>query len=292
MTDLEAAARFIWLHARLIDRHRFAHLFLDADADPVVRTLRGYQNADGGFGHALEPDLRTPTSQPGHGYHALEFLAEAGAFHDAMVTGACDFLMSVTRPDGGVPFVLATALEHPRAPWWQPADASSLIQTAASAAVLHAHGARHPWLDGATEYCWTEIGRLTFDRGYDALFAVRFLDAVPEADRAVDALDAIRPDLLASGLVRLDPDAGGEAHTPLDFSPWPGARSRRLFPADLVERHLEGLAGGQQEDGGWTFAWPAWSPAAALEWRGFVTVEALRVLRANGRLSVPVGSHR
>ena len=29
--------------------------------------------------------------------------------------------------------------------------------------------------------------------------------------------------------------------------------------------------------------WLAWSPAAEREWRGFLTVEALRVLRANGR---------
>jgi hypothetical protein len=29
--------------------------------------------------------------------------------------------------------------------------------------------------------------------------------------------------------------------------------------------------------------WLAWSPAAEREWRGFLTVDALRVLRANGR---------
>jgi len=29
------------------------------------------------------------------------------------------------------------------------------------------------------------------------------------------------------------------------------------------------------------FNWPAWSPAAEREWRGFLTVDALRILRAN-----------
>jgi hypothetical protein len=38
-------------------------------------------------------------------------------------------------------------------------------------------------------------------------------------------------------------------------------------------------------DGGWTFNWPAWSPPAERDWRGFLTVDALRVLRANGRLA-------
>jgi hypothetical protein len=32
------------------------------------------------------------------------------------------------------------------------------------------------------------------------------------------------------------------------------------------------------------FARPAWSPAAGRDWHGFLTVDALRLLRANGRL--------
>jgi len=31
------------------------------------------------------------------------------------------------------------------------------------------------------------------------------------------------------------------------------------------------------------FNWQAWSPAAEREWRGTVTVDALQLLRANGR---------
>ena len=42
-----------------------------------------------------------------------------------------------------------------------------------------------------------------------------------------------------------------------------------------------------EDDGGWTFNWLAWSPAAEREWRGFLTVDALRLLRANGYLSYP-----
>jgi hypothetical protein len=56
-----------------------------------------------------------------------------------------------------------------------------------------------------------------------------------------------------------------------------------LGPA-LIEAHLDHLAASQQADGGWTFNWPAWSPAAEREWRGIRTVEALFVLRANDRL--------
>src|SRR6266540_3077715 len=71
---LEAAERFTWLNARLIDRLRFAHLFRGGAAAPVVAALRPYQNADGGFGNALEPDFRGPVSQPATVEAALRVL--------------------------------------------------------------------------------------------------------------------------------------------------------------------------------------------------------------------------
>jgi hypothetical protein len=52
----------------------------------------------------------------------------------------------------------------------------------------------------------------------------------------------------------------------------------------VIERDLDALEAGQQEDGGWTFGWPAWNPVATYEWRGVITVHALRVLRAHGRV--------
>ena len=78
MTDIAAAAQFIAAHARLIDRRRFALLEGDGSADDVLRALAAYRNDDGGIGH-LEPDLRTPASQPACVTHALEILHEVGA---------------------------------------------------------------------------------------------------------------------------------------------------------------------------------------------------------------------
>ena len=285
MTDFDAAADFIWRTARLVDRHRFACLFLGAGPDGVVRALRAHQNPDGGFGQALEPDLRTPTSQPGAVQHVLEMLAQAGDFDEALVTDACDFLASITREDGGIPFVLPSATDHPRAPWWQPADESSLIQTAANAAVLHEQRFAHPWLEGATAFCWARIDAGEISGAYDARYAVAFLDAAPDEPRAVAALERLRPLLVGKGLVAVEPGQGGDdAFTALDYSPRPDSRSRRLWPADALEGHLDALAAGQADDGGWTVPWPEWSPAATLDWRGYLTVHALDTLRVNGRL--------
>jgi hypothetical protein len=59
-----AAERYMDLHARLIDRLRFAHRFRGGPTGPVLSVLRGYQNPDGGFGNAIEPDLRGSVGQP------------------------------------------------------------------------------------------------------------------------------------------------------------------------------------------------------------------------------------
>jgi len=284
MTDFDAATDFIHRTARLLERHRFAHLFLGADAEPVVRTLRAYRNPDGGFGNALEPDLRDPASQPPAGQTALEVLHEAGTPDAELIGGACEFLMSITRPDGAIPFVLPSAADYPRSPWWQPADESSLTQTAANAAALHALGSDHAWLEGADAYIWRRIEALDFlGSAYDTLFTFGFLDTVPDGERAQAALETLRPHI--DEIVGDDPAAPAESHSTLDFSPRPDCRSRRLFEPERIERDLDTLAAAQLPDGGWTFDWPSWAPAVEQEWRGVITLNALKTLRAAGRLS-------
>jgi hypothetical protein len=280
--DLAAAVEFVETNARLIDRHRLAHL-LGGPAEPVLAALRPYQNADGGFGNALEPDVRDPASQTVPTSGALELLADLDAFDDPMVPRALDWLASITLPDGAVPFALPTVADHPRAPWMVADGQPSLIQTGAFASVLHRQGSDHPWLGPATEWMWTRAEAADFAHAYEARFTLAFLDSVADAERAEQAVRAIGPVIERAGLVELDPDAPGEVHSPLDFSPLPGTRSRALFAGDVIELHLDALERGQLGDGGWNFNWLAWAPGPALEWRGAITVTALTVLQANGR---------
>jgi hypothetical protein len=286
MTDLDAAANFIWLNARLLDRHRFAHHFLGHDAEPVLQSLRAYRNPDGGFGHALDPDLRGPTSGPIATQYAMEILEEVGATEDPMIGQAAGFLASIARDDGGLPFMVESAEDYPHAEYFTYEDESSLIQTAANAAALHALGVEHPWLDRATDWMWRAIDAMepATDAGtaYGTRFSLAFLDAVPDGDRAVEALERLAPTVRA--VVIEDPAEAEESRSPLDLSPWPDARSRRLFEQGLIDRHLDALEADQRPDGGWDYSWPHWNPAGVHEWRGAITVHVLRLLRSNGRL--------
>lgn len=282
---LDAAERFVWLSGRLLDRHRFAHLFRGGDPAPVLAALRPYQNPDGGFGHALEPDLRGPLSQPQPVEVALHVLDEVGAFDDPMVRAACDYLATITTAEGGVPFVLPSARAYPRAPWWDAGDEppASLNPTAAIAGLLHRHGVRHPWLEPATAFCWREIERLDAIDTYEMRCVLNFLERVPDRARAEAALDRAGPKLVEQCQVAAAPGGGDEAPSPLDYAPTPGSIARRLFPDHLVEAHLDALVDAQGEDGGWTFAFPMWTPATGPEWRASVTIGALSTLRAYGR---------
>src|SRR5947209_14415800 len=125
--DVASAERFMLANARLLDRHRLAVLLHGAPAAPAIDALRAYRNPDGGFGHALEPDVRAPASEPAATLHALDVLAGIGALGDPMVADAAAWFASIADLDGGVPFVLPTASAHPHAPWMVPSDGGSQL---------------------------------------------------------------------------------------------------------------------------------------------------------------------
>ena len=295
--DIDAAGAFLAANARVLERRRFERLFAGGGPGPVRDAVAAYRNPDGGFGHALEPDGRGPGSQPLAVEFALRVLHEADAWDDGLAGDACDWLAAHEPAGGGVVFVDPSVQGWPHAPWWVPEDGApaSLITTGLIAATLHARGASHPWLDRATALLWSRIGALTSagteaSAGieasvgpYDMRALLRFLDHVPDQDRAREAVARLRPVIEGKDLVTLEPGAPGEVHTPLDFAPLPGTPARDLFGEDVIAAHLDHLAAAQRDDGGWMFNWLAWSPAAEREWRGAITVDTLHLLHANGR---------
>ncbi|HEU4542128.1 MAG TPA: hypothetical protein VFR23_13455 [Jiangellaceae bacterium] len=287
-TALDAAERYLLLNARLIDRRRFDYHFRRGPAASVRAALAAYANTDGGFGNALEPDLRGFASQPQPvevAFHVLDETTSAGEpFDGPLVRAACDYLMSISASDGGVPFVLPSVRDTPAAPWWQTPDdpPGNLNPTAALVGLLHKHSVDHPFVEQATAFCWPRIEALTETTPYETYPVLTFLDHVPDRERAEAAFERLAP--LVKPHVTLDPEAPGEAHFPLDYAPRPDGFGRRMFDDGTIEQHLDALVNAQVEDGSWTFNWPAWTPIVRPEWNGFLTVKRLLTLRAYGRL--------
>lgn len=282
--DVDAAARFLAASGRILDRRRFERLFQGGPARPVRDAVAAYANADGGFGHGLEPDGRTPASQPAAVELALRTLHQADAWDDALVAGACGYLQRTGPAEGGATFVAPTVEGWPHAPWWQPQPGlpPSLVSTGQIAGTLLARRVTHAWLDRATAWLWARLEAGGTMDAYEMRGALAFLEHAPDRARAERAFATVGPRLV-DDLVTLDPDAAGEVHGPLDFAPRPDSLARRLFDPGTIDAHLRHLAAAQDADGGWRFNWPAWSPAAEAEWRGSVTVDALWVLKVNGR---------
>jgi hypothetical protein len=283
--SLERAADFIWRNARLLERALFARLFLDGPADAVLAALRAYRNPDGGFGNALEPDVRAPISTPLACEVALLILREAAIVDRSLARELCDYLASVAEASGRVPIVTREITDFPRSPHWQEPlfTGDSLNPSAGIAGLLLYQRIEHPWLTRAVEWCWRRIERPLED-AHEVATALRFLQHAPDRARAeATALRVAREADRAKWFLK-QADLSSYGVTPLTLCPRPDSIARAAFSQDLIDAHLDALAAIEQSDGGWPIRWDTAGPGATMEWRGYVTLEALTRLRAWGRI--------
>jgi len=280
MPAIDRILDFVTSNARLLDRHRAGLAIGSGDPEAALAVLAGYRNADGGFGWALEPDSRAPASQPVAALHAFEVFEEVAPVTSPLAAGLLNWLDAVALPGGA---------SAGSAPMWGAADTTSpsLHMTAVVLGIAHRVArhdravAAHPWLRRATDWAMDEIAALDGPR--DAIefrFVLQLLDAL-EASDELARLGAHLPPDGTMAVVGGKPD---EAMRPLDFSPESDRPLRALLDPRAVDADLDRLEAEQHEDGGWDVDWAHWSPAGGLEWRGWATVRALRILRGNGRL--------
>jgi len=283
--DVDQARNFIYANARLLERRVYAVLFENGAVDAVIAAVAPYQNADGGFGHALEPDKRAPASQPLDVEIAFERLASVDARSSELMTSACDWLATVAAPSGAVQVLMPSHEGFPRADHWLGVSYEPHVNpTAGIVARAHQLGVTHPWVDQATEFCFAEIevGRPT-DEAHALLGLSRLIEHAPDRDRAQLCSDAIATAIETARFMNLDPTGDGYGLTPLDFVPTPTSVAAEWFDAELIAAHLDLLESEQHDDGGWPIAWDPPGDAGRSEWRGIKTVDALRILRAHGR---------
>ncbi|MGP4004529.1 hypothetical protein [Streptomyces sp. 8N706] len=304
-TPLARAEQFIWLTARVLEQRRFAYHFLygtsgeearSRAADAVEAALTAYRNTDEGYGHALEPDLRGPVSQPLHTAHALRVLDGIGRCGGRRVERLCRYLSEVSTQDGALPALHPSQRGYPAAPWIPVVDdpPSDLLATGPVVGLLHRNDVWHAWLFRATDFCWSAVESLRETHPYEAEAAVAFLDGAPDRARAEAAAERLGRLVREQELVVLEPGRAAEYplpegygpdeyHFAYDYARTPDSLARRWFTEAEMERSLDFLAEGQQQDGGWPIRWRAWAPGTALEGRPMVTIESLLTLRAFGR---------
>lgn len=119
---LEKARRFIYRNARPVDFARWQFHFENGKPDDVWKAMEAYQNEDGGFGHAIEPDFWNPNSTPIGTWVATELIRETGltdAKHP-LIRGILHYLESGKDfVDGTWLNTVASNNDYPHACWWE-----------------------------------------------------------------------------------------------------------------------------------------------------------------------------
>lgn len=128
ISTFEKSRNFIYRNARPLDLARWQYHFEGGAIEAVLTTLAAYQNKDGGFGHALEPDAWNPNSAPMQTWTATEILREINITDNShpIIQGVLHYLASGQEFDGqfweNAP---QSNNDYPHAPWWHTASDST-----------------------------------------------------------------------------------------------------------------------------------------------------------------------
>jgi hypothetical protein len=302
----ERARHFLKTSARPLERAMFEYRFEDGTAEKVFAELAHFQNSDGGFGHALEPDSRTPSSSALATGIALHTLIELGC--NASQTMACqaiaDLLATFDQQTRVWRVVPLDANLFPHAPWWHDENGSLartfdgfqiIPRVLIVAALWHFSDAiQRDWLEVLTQETVAYIEQVEVlggGGGSDLEYAIILAETnnLPQhfKEHLVKRIRAAIP----ATVVRDPQRWKSYCIAPLKIAP-----TRKPLGSDLIKDdlqiNLDFAIEHQTPKGAWDPTWTwggaypdAWEQAK-LEWRGHLTLEMLTTLRAYGRTEV------
>jgi hypothetical protein len=296
---LVSLRQFIETTVRPLEMARFRHAFEGGSADLVLDALKRYQNPDGGFGRALEPDVRADESSALCTSIAFRVLRSIGAKTDQAVVsmGIRYLLATLDRREEHWRIIPASAEKSPHAPWWNQTGRESEFDDFSlnpSAEILG-------YLVDYQELIPRDLLALLSDRvlGYlsgleeiemhDLLCCVRLLQTATLPGEVHEPLLRKLTGLVA-GTVARDPEQwSGYSLRPLQVVDSPASP----FMSELQEAvaaNLDYEIASQNQDGWWTPTW-TWGDAypdhwkkAQREWAGILTLENLLLLERFGRI--------
>jgi hypothetical protein len=300
-SGLQQARQFVFEHGRGLDRARYRFHFEAGPAGAVLDELACYQNPDGGFGNALEPDLRTPASSAVATSLAFSVLRELRVdAAEPCVRRAVDYLLGSFDGDRKVWEIVPPQVEDaPHAPWWVYAeigttfDGCVLNPTAGLLGALYDQPRLVPpdFLADLTEVVvdrvrsWPTVSRDTFR----VVLRLAESPGLPSSAGAVltTALLAAAPAAVESA-----PAAWRDYNLqPLDAVTSPDSFLVPAVDGAVLDTNLDYLIDQQSADGSWPLTW-TWADVderawylAEREWKGHFIIERITTLRSFGRVA-------
>ena len=300
LSGFRRAIDFVKEQGRDLDRALLAYHFEDGSADDVLSALAAYQNDDGGFGHGLEPDLRTPASSVIATTIAFQNFRSLGVPVDLeMARRGIAYLLATYDESRQVWPIVPTEVEDaPHAPWWDYAASEAgfggfLINPRVEiVGYLHDYRAAVPeeLVETLTTAVFAHLDSLPDEMEmHDVLCFASLAQtaALPQSHR--ERIWTRLAKAAEHGVAREREQLSGYVLRPLDVAPSPDAPLAAGL-ADEVAMNLDYELEQQGADGAWspTFSWgdqhpEAWQ-AARREWQARITLRTLRTLRDFGRI--------
>lgn len=271
----EASRQFIETTARPLEIARFRHAFAGGSVEAVFDALRRYQNSDGGFGHALEPDFRAKESSALCTSIAFQVLRSNHAKPDqAFISrGIHFFLETLDRAEGHWRIIPTLAEQSPHAPWWHQAgreeafNCFSLNPSAEILGYLYDYQELIPRdiLSLLSSRVLGHLSDLQEIEMHDLLCCLRLLqtEALPEEVRELlkRKLAVLIPRIVACSPA----EWSGYSLRPLQVVDSPVSP----FMPELIEAvaaNLDYEISSQDKDGAWTPTW-TWGDAYPEDWK-------------------------
>ena len=296
----QRAIEFVKDQGRDLDRALLAHHIEAGSADDVLAALASFQNDDGGFGHGLEPDLRTPASSVIATTVAFQNFRSLRVPADhPMVRRGIEYLLETYDVSRQVwPIIPPEVEDAPHAPWWDYAGSEAgfggfLVNPRVEiVGYLHDYCGIVPTdlLDTLTTAVFEHLESLPDEvEMHDTICFVSLAETASLPQPYRDRIWAKLAKAAKHGVARKPEELAGYVLRPLYLASSPDSPLAAEL-ADEVAMNLDFEIEQQGEDGAWSpsFSWgdqhpEAWE-IAKREWQARMTLKNLRVLRDFGRI--------
>ena len=292
--NYQKARDFILTNARMIERRLFEFHFANGDKQGVFHAVYAYRNADGGFGHGMEPDTASPESQPLFSIMALETLDEVAYLtKEIILDDFMPYFESITTERGGIPWMFKPTSSYPCEDHFNSVkEWAALSTTAPLLGILEKYKVDIPWMEKAEQFVWNEFARIKDKHVFCYLCIPRwltFLRYTKSQEKANQTLSDIKKWILKDGVICKDKsDDGwglyGKPHS-LNYAMSPESILYSIFTKEMIEADIAELINRQKDDGRWD-TWYGISEGTKLEWAGIQTLWALKTLKNYDRLGL------
>ena len=296
--NFDKAVRFIREYGRELETALLEHEFFGGPSEAVLSALAGFQNSDGGFGRALEPDFRAGASSVLCTTYAFDIMTELNVPADnGLIRSAADYLTRCMDEQNLIwRFIPEMEENYPRAPWWSQLHLEKTFNGFIEnpRVKICSYMYRYPQLFGSSTAArllgdiLDYLPRRPDNASIGELLCYLELAKAPGLpDDAAKALDGKLRRMITASVGTDEASWGEYSLRPVDIVRSPDSAYMPLLK-DSLDRNLTYEAESQQDDGRWLPTWnwageypDAWAQAGT-EWSGVITLEKLKLFRAFG----------